>query len=215
MPRRRDRAERRERYMRDRAERRMRRDERRRDRDYGYPMDYRSGDYRGGSDYARGRDRAYDEAMDYARGRDRGYDYGYDMRGDYNDYARRGGRGRRDRRDYGDYRDYADDDYDKEYHEDLKEWTEKLKKKDRFNMPKEQLLANARQMGVNFNDYDEDEFYATYLMQVSDYPTIANEPRIYLGMAKAWLEDDDIELEPSEKLCKYMYEIAMAEEDDD
>jgi hypothetical protein len=32
-------------------------------------------------------------------------------------------------------------------------------------------------------------------------------------MAKAWLEDKDLEIEPSEKVCKYLYEIVMAEED--
>lgn len=211
MPRRRDRRDRRERYMRDRAERQMRRDERRRNRDYGYPMDYNYDypEYASRYDFGMGRDRYHDEERYMGREQPREssrvyYDYdmrrGRDYRGDY-----RGGR---------DYRDYADDDYDREYHEDLKEWTEKLKKYDRFNMPKEQLIQSARQMGVNFEDYDEDEFYAVYLMQVSDYPTIANEPRIYLGMAKSWLEDKDIKLDGSDKLCKYMYEIAMAEDDD-
>lgn len=198
------RRDRRNQYMRDRAERRMQR----RDRTYG-GMDY-GYDY----DYARGRDRA----MDYQQSGDRSYYE--DMRGgrgqDYRsgDYAIRGiGRPREyDRRDRRDYRDYAEEDMDKEYHEDLKEWTQKLKRYDRFNMPKEQLMASAKQMGVRFDDYDEDEFYAVYLMQVSDYPTISNEPHVYLGMAKSWLEDKDIKIEPSEKLCKYMYEIAMAEE---
>lgn len=211
-------------YMRDRAERRMRRDERRRDRDYGYeyPMDFRRGDrgYGSGSDSARGRDRAYDEMpyMDYARGRDRGNDYGYDMRGE--DYARRGvGRprdSRRDRgdyRDYRDYRDYADDEYEEEYYEDLEKWTKKLKKSDRFGLSKEQAMQKAQEMGVSFSEYEPEEFYAVYLMQVSDYPTLANEPHTYLSMAKSWLEDKDIELDPSEKLCKYMYEIVMADED--
>lgn len=201
-------------YMRDRAERRMmRRDERRRDRDYDYEMDY-----------ARNRDRGYDEMpymMDYARGRDRGSDYGYDMRGDYRDYrgedyARRGvGRPReyrRDRNDYRDYRDYADEDLEKEYHEDLKEWTDKLKKYDRFGLSKDQVMQKSKEMGISFNEYEPEEFYAVYLMQVSDYPTLANEPHTYLAMAKSWLEDKDIELDPSEKLCKYLYEIVMADE---
>jgi len=189
-----------ERYMRDRAERRSRR---RRERDYGYPMGYGYGypEYDSRYDFARGRDRYHDEERYMGREQPGEYnrDYNYDMR-----------RGR----DYRDYRDYADDDYDKEYHEDLKKWAEKLKQYDRFNMPKEQAINSARQMGVNFEDYDEDEFYTVYLMQVSDYPTIANEPRIYLGMAKSWLEDKDIKLDGSDKLCKYMYEIAMAEDDD-
>lgn len=190
---------RKERYMRDRAERRSRR---RRERDYGYPMGYGYGypEYDTRYDSARGRDRYHDEERymggEQPRESRRIYDYNYDMR--------------RNR----DYRDYADDDYDREYHEDLKKWAEKLKQYDRFNMTKEQAINSARQMGVNFDGYDEDEFYTVYLMQVSDYPTIANEPRIYLGMAKSWLEDKDIDLDGSDKLCKYMYEIAMAEDDE-
>ena len=185
-------------YMRDRAERRRNR----RGRDYGYPMDYGYGypEYNTRGDYTMGRDRRYDEKryMGYEQPYEsrRIYDYGYDMRMDY----RRG-------------RDYADDDYDKEYHEDLKEWTEKLKKYDRFGLSKDQVMQKAKDMGVSFNEYDPDEFYATYLMQVSDYPQIANEPHTYLAMAKAWLEDKDIDLDGSEKLCKYMYEIVMADED--
>lgn len=65
-----------------------------------------------------------------------------------------------------------------------------------------------------FDDYDEEEFYAIYLMHVSDYPTIANEPHTYLGMAKSWLEDKDLKIDPSTKVCKYMYEIVMADEED-
>jgi hypothetical protein len=30
---------------------------------------------------------------------------------------------------------------------------------------------------------------------------------------KKWLEDDDIEVSPSEKVCIYMYDIVMGEED--
>lgn len=198
--------DRRERYMQDRAERRReRRDRERREREYGYPMDYRGGD------------REY--GYDMRRGRDREYDYDYDMRGDYRgdyrdeDYARRGvGRPREYRRDR-DYRDYADD-MDEEYKEDLEKWTKKLKKYDRFGLSKDQVMQKAKSMNIKFDDYDEDEFYAIFLMHVSDYPTIANEPNTYLAMAKAWLEDKDLDIEPSEKVCKYMYEIAMADDED-
>jgi len=152
-------------------------------------------------------DRPNEQSREYPR------DYGYDMRDDYR---------RRDydmnydydmRRDYRrDMRDYADDDYDKDYHKDLEKWIEKLKRFDRFNLPKDQVLQVAKQMGVEFKDYDEEEFYAIYLMHLSDYPTVSNDSRMYLNMAKSWLEDKDIKIEPSEKVCKYMYEIAMAEE---
>lgn len=206
MPRRRSMSRRRE-YMRDRASRR--RNSRgqyvsERDRGfYPYPMGY-------GYDYAerstmanssRSRDKHYPEEryMEYEQPRESYRDYNYDMRYDYR-------RGR-------DYRDYADDDYDKEYHEDLMDWVKELKRDDRYNLSKEQVIEKATQMGVKFNDFDEDEYYAIYLMHVSDYPFIANEPQTYLAMAKAWLEDKDLEIDPSEKVCKYMYEIVMADED--
>lgn len=198
-------------YMRDRAERRMSRGSRGRDRGY-YPM----GEYDYDSERSRSRissmrgsrrgDERYD--MDYEQRREYDRNYDYDMRGDYSDYARRGvGRPR----EY-DRRDYADDDLDEEYEEDLHKWIEKLKKKDRFGQPKEQVIQKAKEMRVDFKDYTEDEFYAVYLMQVSDYPSISNDPRMYMNMAKQWLEDDDIAVDPSEKLCKYLYEIVMPEE---
>lgn len=190
--------DRRARYMRDRAERRR---YRKRDRMYA-PMDYNYdyAEYRGGYDSTRGRDRHYDEERYMVNERPyesrRAYDYNYDMRYDY----RRG-------------RDYADD-YDEEYHEDLERWIKKLKKDDRFGLSKEQVMQKAKDMKVTFDEYDPEEFYAIYLMHVSDYPTIANEPHTYLAMAKSWLEDKDIEIDPSEKVCKYMYEIVMADDED-
>lgn len=196
-------------YMRDRVERRGRRGGR--DRGY-YPMsdyDYASDRARGRSSSRGGSRRDERDYMDYDYDRRDYGDYDYDSRGDYRDYARRGiGRPR----EY-DRRDYADDELDEDYEEDLKKWIEKLKKKDRFGLSKDQVIQKAKEMRVKFDDYDENEFYAVYLMQVSDYPTISNDSRMYLNMAKSWLEDDDIAVSPSEKLCKYMYEIVMADED--
>ena len=74
-------------------------------------------------------------------------------------------------------------------------------------MHKDQLLHSAKQMGVNFHNYNEHEFIAVYYMLVSDFPKIANEPHTYLSMAKEWLEDEDSELKGSERLCAYYYEI--------
>lgn len=200
-------------YLRDRAERRNR--ERNRDRNY-YPMgDYDYGRQYNRMDYARRNEsRSRDEGypMDYERYNERYSADDYDMRGDY---ARRGiGRPREYNRRRN-YRDYADDDYEMEYEEDLKDWIEKLKQKDRFNQQKDQVIQKAKEMKVDFKDYDENEFYAVYLMQVSDYPFVSNDARVYMNMAKAWLEDDDVEVEPSEKLCKYLYEIVLNEEDED
>jgi hypothetical protein len=182
--------------------------------------DYAHGDYaRSGG---RGRDgrNPYGSRGGYVRDR---ADYGM-TRGNYGqrmtgDYAR-GGRGR-DRGDYQDY-DYEDyDDYedsemdyaemDEEYKEDLEKLCQKLKKKDRFHLPKEELIKKAKQMGVSFDEYDELEFMTVYYMMMSDYPTLANEPHQYLNMAKQWLEDDDVEVSPSEKLSIYLYKIIKGE----
>ena len=188
-------------YMRDRAERRSRRYESKRDRYYPMGYDYATPEYRYSrySHEDRTRRPMEERYMEYEQPRESYRDYNYDMRYDYR-------RGR-------DYRDYADEDYDKEYHEDLHKWIQELKKDDRYNLAKEQVIQKAEEMGVKFKDFDEDEFYAIYLMHVSDYPFIANEPHTYLAMAKAWLEDDDIEVDPSDKVCVYMYEIVMADED--
>ena len=90
---------------------------------------------------------------------------------------------------------------------------EKLKKYDRFGWSKEQVIQQAKDMGVKFSDYDEMEFYATYIMLMSDFKKIGNDPYIYLSMAKEWLEDDDVEMKGSEKLCAYLYTIVLGEEE--
>lgn len=224
------------RYLRDKA---MRRDSRMRS-DYGQDMRNPYGS-RGGYVSSRrrgsGNDRAMDYNYDYAEssGRyDSRYDYEYgDSRNYMGDqhygehhrpmeyemygiggmrpmYDYRGSRGRR--MDYG--YDYASEDMEKEWKEELKEWKEKLKKHDRFNFPKEQIISQAKQMGVKFDEFDEEEFLVTYYMVMSDYPQVANEPHTYLAMAKDWLIDKDSELQGSDKLCAYYYEIIKAGKDD-
>lgn len=118
----------------------------------------------------------------------RGYDYNYDMN----------------------YRDYSS--VDKEYKQDLKMWIDKLKRKDKYGMTYEQVIQQAENMGVKFRDYTELEFYATFLMMVSDFGDMISDPNILLKMAKQFLEDDDIEVSPSEKLCIYLYQIVLGEE---
>ena len=114
-------------------------------------------------------------------------------------------RGRR----YG--RDYAEEDMDKEYEEKLHEWIKKLKKKDRFSTSKDDIIRKAVSMDVKFDKFSEDEFYATYLMMVSDFKHVANDPHHYLAMAKEWLMDDDVELTGSDKVCAYLYTIVLGE----
>lgn len=157
------------------------------------------------------RDHLIGRGMDGRRGRRRG------------DMARREGR-RNERSDYrrdyrGDYEYdemYYDEGYDygnmdHEYKADLKEWIDRLKHKDKFRLSSADLIHKAKSMGVSFKDYDELEFEATYYMLISDFGAISNDPHTYLTMAKAFLEDDDIEVTPSEKLCIYFYKIVKGE----
>jgi hypothetical protein len=194
-------------------------------RDHGgndYAMDYRNDyakhnsgyDYRGNSDY-RYEDYARSGQYDREYHRPMGYEMnGYAMINP--DYAR-GNRGRDYNYDYGrDYeRDYAD--MEKEYHEELKKWIEKLKKEDRIRVSKDQILRQAKNMNIEFDDFTEEEFYATYLMVISDFPNVTNDYNVYVGMAKNWLMDKDAKLQGSDKLCTYMYEIVLgkSKEDDD
>lgn len=153
-------------------------------------------------DYAKGyRDAVKDFAMDGANlGQvTRMYTRGMD-----------GTRGRSDYADYEyDYGDYAS--MDEEFKEELENWCKKLKKKDRFKLPKEDLIKKAKQMGVKFDEYDEEEFITVFYMLQSDYPSIFDNEHGYLAMAKQWLEDDDIEVSPSEKLAIYYYKIVKGE----
>lgn len=141
--------------------------------------------------------------------RDYRYDNKYDTERYYTTYAM----GNEYPRERGRYmEDYASRDLEEDYKKDLHKWAEKLKREDKFNLPKEEVIKKAREMGARFSKYDEEEFYTIYLMHVSDYTDISNEPFTYIAMAKKWLEDDDIEVSPSEKVCIYMYEIVMGEE---
>jgi hypothetical protein len=101
---------------------------------------------------------------------------------------------------------------EKEYEKDLHEWIARMKKKDRFGVPKEQIIHQAKNMGIMFRDFSEDEFYAAYLAMVTDYKKVSNEYNVYIQLAKDFLEDDDTKASNSEKLCKYLYYIVLGEE---
>lgn len=196
-------------YLRDRA---MRRDSRRGRRDMrnpygsrgGYVRDSRGRRDRADMDYRYGRDRNdYTEHYDRYDSRYDRYD-GYDER-DYRDYEY-------DRYDSRYDRDYAVDEMEKEYMHELNEWIAKLKKKDRYKLSEPEVMKKAKDMGVKFDNFDEKEFYAVYLMMVSDFKAIGNDPHIYLAMAKDWLMDDDIAKRGSEKVCAYLYTIVLGDE---
>ena len=196
--------------------------------EYNRGQDYRSGsDYRG-QDYHMG-NQSYGQhpgsMQFYGYGVGQmpmmnGNDYGDYRRNDYGDYRRND---YNQGNDYGDYRrndynygsDYANyNDYameEKEYEKHLHEWISKLKGKDRFGVPKEQVLKQAENMGVKFDKFTPEEFYATYLMMISDYKKVANDYNMYISLAKEWLEDDDIEVKGGDKLCAYLYYIVLGE----
>lgn len=191
-------------YLSDRASRRS--------RDRRNPYGAKGGYVRDREDMARGRNRRYDRAMDerhdyaeYDRGDYRRYDREYEDERDYRDYEY----DREHRRDYDYEEDYASE--KKDYEKKLKEWIQKLKRKDRFGSSKEDIIRKAKSMDVKFDEFDEDEFYAVYLMMVSDYKHVANDPHHYLAMAKEWLMDDDVEMTGSDKVCAYLYTIVLGE----
>lgn len=129
--------------------------------------------------------------------------------------------GRRGRRDYGqDYENDYNNDYgydyasgEEDYKQELQKWCNKLKQKDRFNLRKEEVIKKAKEMQVKFDDFNEEEFYAVYLMLISDFKNQFNDPHMYIKMAKDWLMDDDIEVNPSEKLWLYLNYIVLGKEE--
>ena len=177
----------------------------RRGRDRRNPYGSRGGYVRDREDMARGRgrnrryDRAMDERHDYAEydsGDYRRYDRGYEDERDYRDYEY----DREHRRDYGYDEDYAYDGEEKDYEKKLKEWIQKLKRKDRFGSSKEDIIRKAQSMDVKFDRFSED-----------DFKHVANDPHHYLAMAKEWLTDDDVEMTGSDKVCAYLYTIVLGE----
>lgn len=128
------------------------------------------------------------KSQDYARGRD--YDYARNR--DY-DYSRS--------RDYNDYSS------EEKWQKDIQHFSEKLKRKDRFKVKMDDVINAAKTMGINFNEFTEEEFYLAYLIHVDMYKSAGTDFRNYVQMAKEWLYDDDSEASPAEKLCIYYYEI--------
>lgn len=102
---------------------------------------------------------------------------------------------------------------EQEWEEDLDKWCRKLKKFDKFNMSKDEILSQASAMGVEFKDFTEKEYLATYYMLMSDYDMdMLNSPQAYMIMAKKFLEDYDSELVGGDKLCAYYYEVILGGE---
>lgn len=142
---------------------------------------------------------SYPDSRDFQRRdrrmRDRAKDYHYDE--DYNDY------------DELDERDMQD--MNMEYNEDLEKLNRKLMKKDKMKISPKDLINNAKQMGVKFDEYSETEFLTAYYLMQSLFPDVAHEHHRYLVMAKSFLENDLMEVDPSEMLSIFYYKIIKGE----
>ena len=167
----------------------------------------------------------YDSRRDY-QPYNSSNDYHYQQYGQHNrpmQYEMYGVGGIMPKNDYNDgYRDgydsamrdsRMDSDYnfkekEKEFKHKLREWKEKLKQKSLFNLPEQDVINQAKQMGVKFEEYNEEEFLTTYYMLMSDLKLDSiNSPQAYMILAKQWLEDKDAELQGAEKLSAYYCEI--------
>lgn len=130
------------------------------------------------------------------------------------DYARSG------RRNYNyDMRyDYAGDYGENLTKEELAHWSKKLmgemEDKDKQFFAKENIMRKAKEMGIKFDKFNEEEFYVATLMMYTDYCKTLGSANmdIYLRLAKDWLEDDDVSVKGGEKLA--VYHDNIVEEDD-
>lgn len=193
------------------------RDDREWDRDYG--NGYRDGvrDYNDGRDYngdMRGSSRSNAYQRGYRAGRDHGYEYV--VKGDS--------------RDYRDYKSEYDGNYDYNSHnyggkmqfesKDVKEIDKMLKNSDGtrgFHYDIDQTRDLARRMGIDLQEIGEKPFMVALNMIYSDYCKVAKKmgvdrPEFYGEMARAFLEDDDFDGKPEEKM--YTYYMCIMKKDD-
>lgn len=118
-------------------------------------------------------------------------------------------------RNRGGYRDYDydyGDDEDREYLDNLHKWEEDLKRRDKYGMTKSQVVEQAKVQHAKMDTYDEEELYVAYLMMATDHKDLTNDPTNFIKMAIDFLEDDDVALRGSEKMCAYLYSIVLGEE---
>lgn len=196
-----------------------------RDRDYrDRDMDYRDRRERDMNDMRYGRDSRRDNSSKYDSRQDyRDYtnmdsrDYmdneqfdQYDR--DYEDM--RGGRGNYRPIEamgyfngyYEDGRDYYDG-HEKLSKKDIKKWEKELKNADGTKGKKwetEQIEKSAKQVSVTFDEYSPEVFAIVVNMLYADYcKVLGGDMMLYVRLAKAFLEDDDFEGEPEEKVMLY------------
>lgn len=124
--------------------------------------------------------------------------------------------------DYARTRNYPNRDYasEKNYlsNEELMEWKEslleELEPQFKTQFEKNRVVQRAKEMGVPFKDFTEDEFVTTAVMIASDFGKTVGMNNIdqMLRMAYDWLDDPDAGVKGSEKLAIYYDEIVCADD---
>ena len=193
----------------------------RRDREHGRERDYdMRSRYDGTSRRSETRGRAYPDTYGY---RSSDADYMRDK-----DYRRRYSNRYDD--EYDDYDRYDDDDDD--YHSesgdemfylskrDIIDWKKDLINADGTkgeHFQKEPIMQAAKDMGIDFSEFEPKTLCLTANMLYSDYCGVLRgyvptdkELYIYVGMAKAFLDDPDSEYEGDEKLAAYYHCVVKA-----
>ena len=186
---------------------RMRRGDRR-GRDY-ERHDYEGRDYRGHMEYRGeiehdGRREVYDSVRHGADRREYGEKYNDDHRRDY----------RKDYKEDESHRDYGEEKEMRLARSDMKRWKSALKNGDGTvgeHFTADQMHEVSRQIGADFDEYDEADLCMTANMLYSDlcealhsFIPREKEAMVYAKMAKFWLEDKDGP-RGSEKLALYYY----------
>lgn len=130
---------------------------------------------------------------DYARGgrRDYGYDYNYDMRGsrDYRyDYAG----------DYGENLTMG------EMEHWIKKMMSKLEEREKQMLSKDAVIQRAKTMGIQFDGFNEMEYYANVVKNYTDHKkTIGENLDMAMKLARDDFADEDGQYKGSEWLAVY------------
>ena len=135
-----------------------------------------------------------------------------------------------DSRDYADYQDHeyknaTYDMYPGDYRDghsklsskELKKWEKGLENADGTRGKKyevDQVQQSAKQLGINFDEYRPETLTAVVNSLYSDYcKVLGGDMMLYIKMAKAFLEDDDFDGEPEEKVMLYYKCIVQKDEE--
>lgn len=157
-------------------------------------------------------DSNYDARTNYNNGP---MHFGYDRRSDYNEEMM----DERRRRSSTTGR-YMRDGHKQLSEEHLERWTRslmsELEEKDRQQLKMDTIIRRAKEMGISFEKFSEEELYVTVLMLHTDLakafgPSITMDH--WIKGAKAWLCDPDASVRYGKKLATY-YENIVEEDDD-